>query len=245
MRHYPSLIVMAFVLLASACTDEQAGPNADALAHVAETSTAAPPPAPQRTVTGGGAGMPTPASGRVGSALLTANRDHLAICVEGIGAAAHNTADAQRRVEAAMLRVVQHPNWVRAGLAGVRWAVDAGCPGEPFLLEPVTLVENGVPIYGLPQRVDEASRYRLFVCLLATDELARVIHGDAGVRTAPQENLCMGHQCFQVTTGLYLTRQELDDEDFLVRWLARVELTVPIDAPPDAPRRSPGPTLTP
>ena len=177
---------------------------------------------------------------RSAGALLTANRDRLAVCVQGVGSAASDGAAAREWVARALALVAQHPQFAPAGLGGRLPVVEEGCPHGPYLLEPGVFWENGIPIAGSGRRVQEASHYRLFVFLLPPAELARVIHGSLDIRRAAEEMLCQGHNCGEVTTGIYLTPEETRDEPFLIAWLTKglgLEPTLPPGNAPVPPGR--------
>jgi len=182
-----------------------------------------PPPVPPRD----------PA--RVSGALLTANRDRLAICVQGVGDATAAVTEARERVEQALARVAQHPQFVPAGLGAGPPVVDIGCPHGPYLLEPGVFWEDGIPITGYGRTVEEASIYRLFVFLLPPEVLAGVIHGRHDIRRTAEEMLCQGHNCGEVTSGVYLTPDEINDDRFLVEWLTKglgLDPTLPVGNAP-------------
>ena len=185
---------------------------------------------------------PSPAPRRAADALLAPNRETLAICVDGVDEASAAVPGARARVEQALALIAQHPHFVQAGLAAVPPVVDDGCPLGPYLLEPNVSWENGAPIRGAGRRVEEAGIYRLFVFLLPPQELARVIRGDLDNRRTAEEMLCAGHQCWEVTTGLYLTPEEATDGPFLATRLTKglgLEPTLPPGNAPVPPGRRP------
>jgi hypothetical protein len=172
-------------------------------------------------------------------AFLAPNRERLAICVDGVGDAAAAISEGREQVESALAVVASHPLFERAGLGAAQPVVDEGCPHDPYLLEPGVYWEDGIPIAGAGRVVPEVSIYRLFVFLVTPADLARAIDGTRPVRSAAEEMLCAGHQCWEVTTGIYLTPDEAADEAFLVEWLLRglgLELIRPVEIPPDVPR---------
>ena len=149
--------------------------------------------------------------------LLTANRDRLAVCVQPIGVDAGLTSSAKARIEDALQGVAEHPYWQDMGLSAAvdSPVVDVGCPSDPPAPDP----DLGVPIDNLlGHRVSEASYYRLFVFVLPQQELDAWV-GGLNRRSGPQESICSGDVCFEVTTGLYLTAEEVDDVPFVVERL--------------------------
>lgn len=215
--------VVAVTLLLPSCNGDNVSIAATSVpppTHSATAVTVTPAVTPPAAATP--AATPEPPSSRGGASLLAPNRDRLAVCVDGAGAAASAVPEAQRRVDQALAEVVaQHPAWAQAVLGAVAPGVDAGCPSEPYLLQPGLVWEDGIPITSAGRTVREASLYLLFVFLPPPDELARVIKGKYDVRAAAQEMLCQGHQCGELSTGVYLTPQETTNETFLRNWLTR------------------------
>lgn len=85
---------------------------------------------------------------------------------------------------------------------------------------------------------------------MSREDLAKVIKSTPDVRRVPQEMVCRGHQCGEVTTGLYLTPEEVQNTAFLVDWLTKamgLESPVPILPDPRTPeeRQRLFPRLTP
>ena len=170
--------------------------------------------------------------------LLARGRDRLAVCIQGVGIAP-SVADMQLQVTDALASVAsQHPQWVPAGFNKVPRSVQIGCPGDPHLLRDGVEYVNGRP--GASNtgegrlQTQTASPFRLYVFVLAPNELSRVIRGELNVRTAAQEMLCDGGRCTQVSTGLYLTAQELTDKRFLQEWVTKgLGLEPPFTLPGD------------
>ncbi len=160
------------------------------------------------------------------SGLLARGRDRLLICVQGVGPVSSAVPNARQRIEEALSAVAsQHPNWNPAGYGRVSRAVQIGCPKDAHLLRPGVEYVNGRPG---PSNVGEralqaqtATPFRLYVFVLPPDDLRRVIHGEFNVRTAAQEVLCDDGRCAEVTTGLYLTPEDLTNRPFLQEWVAK------------------------
>jgi hypothetical protein len=206
----------------------------------------------------GVAGQPRPpeprAPGKVrtDSGLLVPNRDRLSICVQASSGIASMQRDVRARIEQLLPAVEQHPNWSRARYNQVPRSVVAGCPGDAHLLRPGIEYIDGRPgpssAGERPLQVEQASPHRLFVYILPQAELARIIRGQLNIRIAPQETVCEGFACAQVSTGLYVSPEELHNDAFMRDWLAKglgLEPPVSLDTPPNAPRRSPGPSPAP
>jgi hypothetical protein len=172
------------------------------------------------TVTGifGLPGGQEPSDTLVSNGLLAASRNQLAVCVHAAAGASFGADEARTRVQAALTDVIRDPLWSGDAKTGLP-VVDIGCPSEPYLLQP-GVSYGGKPI-GDPsvQAVETASPYRVFVFVLPPAELSRIF-GDTGssIRVEPQEFLCEGDVCAEVTTGLYLSPEELADPDFLEGW---------------------------
>lgn len=221
-----SAVVLTLLLITGCNDDDTSAVATSAPSSVGSATTVISTPTP----------TPTPSPSRASSALLAPNRAALAACVAGVGPAAVAVPTARQRIEQALTGLSQQPVWGKAGLAVVPRVVDIGCPSEPYLLQPGVTWEDGVPITGAGPRVETASSYRLFVFVLPPDELSHVIRGRHDIRTAAQELLCRGHQCAEVSTGLYLTPDEVSNNAFLQEWLAKgLGLEPPVALPPNAP----------
>jgi hypothetical protein len=164
------------------------------------------------TFQGSGEAQPAPPTEFGGGFLLTTNRDHLAICVEAVGL---QTAvldevgtEAKANVEAALVEVAKHPLWERARSDVGTPTVDAGCPSDP---PPFFEGESKAPIEDLrTERVTQPSEYRMFVFVLAPDQLVRLM-GGGQLRHWAQEMICLGDDCTEVTTSLYVDSNEVRD----------------------------------
>ena len=189
------------------------------------------------------AGKPPPSNDKLQpGTLLTTNRDRLAICIQPVASVQFDMTEAQLRVQAALTELSTHPRWAEIGLAGrAPVVVDAGCPSEAYLLRSGTVVDPRKPT-GDPviQGVAEASKYRVFLFVPPESETARLFSVTASMRRAPQEYLCQGNSCFEVTTALYLSFSEVRNHQFLTEWLAKViglESSVPPQKPGPPPQR--------
>ena len=160
-------------------------------------------------------------SQEVGSLLATANRDRLAICVDAPGGSPELVAQARSEIEAVYTDIANEPYWERVGLTdAVREpVVDAGCPSEPFLLQLGVVSEDGRTIKSAP-RNSEASIYRVFVFVLPSEQIERLPVGRRK-GLAPQESIGERHVWHQVTTGLYLTADQVRDSTYLTDALKR------------------------
>ncbi|MGH2587993.1 MAG: hypothetical protein ACRDJE_23995 [Dehalococcoidia bacterium] len=176
---------------------------------------------------------------------MTSNRDALRICVVGVGAAASAAAEARDRIQQQLPSVAQRPEWAAARLTGTRTIVDTNCPADPLLLRPGVEYVDGRPGANGGEQlatVQQPSVYRLYVFLVPSPQLTSIIQGKFDVRSAPQEFLCRERTCAEVTTGVYLTPDEMRNNATLTTWLARgigLERATPLETPPDAPRQTP------
>lgn len=158
--------------------------------------------------------------------LLAASRERLAVCVQVLDDAGIDEPAAVARVDAALRDLAAQPAWsyqghpvVTAGFGFGPATVDAGCPSQPAVLQPGVRLDRGMLSDGRAGLiVQRASPYRVFVFVLPEPEIAAAFAGSAR-RTVPQEFLCKGHTCAEVTTGVYLTANEIDDHAQLAEWL--------------------------
>lgn len=173
---------------------------------------------------------------RSGDALLTSNRDQLRLCVEAIDVSGTATDNAAERIDQRFSEVAAHPRFDEWGYGrGGGVVIDLGCPGEAFLLQPGVTFRNGFPTGDpKPPIVPEASVYRLFVFVISQGVRDSIIQGDMDIRRYPQEAICENRTCRTVTTAIYLTEEEFEDEAFLTEWLIRgLELEPPKGYAPD------------
>lgn len=171
--------------------------------------------------------------------LLAPNRDRLAICVQPLLGAAP-PREAQASVEAVLPAALQHPWWSSAGLAPPVVETNCAAATTPFLLRPGAASIKGKPSGDFRSLdVTQAGRFRLFVFVLPQNRID-TIFGDSPYRAAAQEFLCRGHVCNEVSTGVYVSPQELRDAAFLKLALQRglgLERPVPEErADPSLPR---------
>ncbi len=165
-------------------------------------------------------------SQRVEGALLTANRDRLAICVQAVGVDRSVEATAKSAIETALIEVAKHPRWEPSGLGVASPVVDVGCPSPPAVLRPGVEIERlgkGLGVLTLPfPCVEEASVYKEFVFIMSPAELERIFGKDPELTLSGQETFCGGqYGNTGVTGGLYLTAADLNDLNLLTEKLKR------------------------
>lgn len=172
------------------------------------------------TFQGDGEGQTGGGSEFTGTALLTANRDRYAICVDVVDVPASLREAAKDELERAFSEAQEDVAWAEAGLDENSPTVDVGCPRGPAALEPGAQIRSdkyGLAVHG-NTTVEEASLYRVFVFVLSEDQL-NATFGDA-LPVATQEFLRISiDQFMPVTMGLYVTLSHLDDHEYLARWL--------------------------
>ncbi len=150
--------------------------------------------------------------------LLTSNRDRLAICVQAVGVDSSLEATGKSAIEAALTEVAKHPRWEASGLGVASPVVDIGCPSPPSVYRAGVRLQpgagKGLVVYPAVV-VDEPSEYRAFVFILPASEFDRLFAGaDPYV---VEELFARG----EVTTGLYLSSDELNDQPSLTEKLKR------------------------
>jgi hypothetical protein len=155
---------------------------------------------------------------RVEGTLLTANRDRLRLCVQAAPRDPATEGRAVSLIQSALAELKgRHPRWLAAGLKEEQPVVEPGCPSDPALLRP-----GAEPIVGDPytSRVTEPSKYRVFVFILPQAEIDRLF-ARWPLRQVVQEFICLGHVCPEVTSGLYLSMEEIENRQFLSDALAK------------------------
>lgn len=169
--------------------------------------------------------------------LLPGNREILGICVQAT-ASASLTEDAAREHVATAFELVKQADYWPDALDRERTTVDAGCPTVAALLHPEHPTQptskGGNP--DVEHRVERPSPYLVHVIVLSDDEL-RSVFGSIAMRVQVQEMQCTEHrQCWQVTTGLYLTDRELADTAFVTDWLSKsIGFVPPVPPSPSDP----------
>jgi hypothetical protein len=169
----------------------------------------------------------TPASEKtreVGGLLQTANRDHLALCVEAVNVAnalAIETA-AVPRVQDAVDKVMEHPDWAKIarapGLAEAPAQIVSGCVSPPVALDPEAgPVFTEFVVDHVGRSVDQASPYLFHVYILPAEEIFRIVGPSENYHWGAEELICYGDDCEPVTWGLYFSPDEVEDPDLIAR----------------------------
>jgi hypothetical protein len=144
--------------------------------------------------------------------LSTTNRDRLALCVQAVGVDSALQAEAKSHIEKLLPQLEQHPNWALSGLEDTPPpVVDDGCPtADAALLRPGADVKGGAP----GSAVAEPSPYQAFVFILPQSEIDRLFEGWP-LRSVSQELLREGDVGLPVTTGIYMSIEEIRSPSFL------------------------------
>lgn len=121
-------------------------------------------------------------------------------------------ADLKGVIDRALASVQQHPDHAHAGLAVAPARVDIGCPGPARMLMPGFDHDDGVAT-GSRANVAAPSLYRTFV-FIAPRQAATRPNGSI-THIVPQEYMCDGDKCREVTTALYLAPADLGNGDSL------------------------------
>lgn len=162
-----------------------------------------------------------------GNALLASNRSELAFCID--------EADLEQDISLESLasnvqslietQIKTTPRWSELGYDQFSIKVDVGCPGEPYLLQPgaihpllsgsSTSSTTSVPMANIP------SPYRVHIYVVSQTAV-QSLFGEADMRSSPEEMLCAGNVCYEVTSGVYLTPENVNNLQVLRNRIERV-----------------------
>ena len=136
------------------------------------------------------------------SPLMARGRDSFSVCVaaneqltyDALGAAADQLETA---LTTSLADAKEPTEWVK------NTQIVSGCPAPTALTgKPVGKGTTGTV-------VDSASPHRLFIYQISEQDF-RTAFGDKPYGTAPEEFLCEGDTCGEVTTGIYVTKLDLN-----------------------------------
>lgn len=150
-------------------------------------------------------------------------RNGYTVCIDAVDVDTSVRVLAKERVEAALPVLAQHPAWAALAWYHQPPVVDIGCPTQPLPLTSGIPFLNGVPkpdaiLQGVPER----NYYRTFVFILPSVEAIDVLLGGSERRVAAQEYLVDPEGFIEITLGVYVTVDELDEgTDFLVPLLVQ------------------------
>jgi hypothetical protein len=165
-------------------------------------------------------------------ALITANRDRLAICVRAIGLGegvdAAVETEAKSALDAALAQAAaQNPQWAepRFKLADNPPLVETDCDAPSAVYEPVDPAFPPDQLFAGPRLVAGASPYLFVIFVIPDAEIDRLTGGlprDQSVRVVPEEGIMdQGDVGTVVTYGIYLTPSEAKDTAILVESLEK------------------------
>lgn len=147
-------------------------------------------------------------------------RADVAVCVQ----VANPGRDSARAVavvrETLTNKTANSPAWDAGLYRDKKIRVDAGCPSTPFLL---THGAKHPVLHGgdMPKVVQKLTPYQAYVVIVSEEDINRHF-GSSGVRIAPQEMMCQGPNCREITAALYLSPDELSNSHILEDGLLRV-----------------------
>jgi hypothetical protein len=123
--------------------------------------------------------------------------------------------------------------WNRRDISNPEPQVDEGCP-EPTMYDWAKDTSATPEPYGFFARRfrDEAPSYYKVHVYLSQEPVVERLTQVYGLPLAAEEFSCSGDSCAQVTTGVYLTPNNLSDSEFVTDLLARaIGLKEPINIP--------------
>jgi hypothetical protein len=142
--------------------------------------------------------------------LLDLNRIDLAICIQVAGETEVDPAVVQKTVRTALKGLASKASWERLGYDLLQNRVEVGCPSGPHLLKPGVTRQGGLVSIPVPF-VEKSSPYLVFLFVLPKADVDRIF-ADVFDRTSFQEVLREGDSPRPVSTGLYLTPSDIDQE---------------------------------
>lgn len=161
-----------------------------------------------------------------GNMLLASNRSDLALCTDVVIGTAGDIPPQQvaEQVEGVLMNQVRHhPRWHMLGYDQFPIRVEVDCPSEAYLLQPGAqhpIVSGDLPETRVPI-TDEPSPFRVHLYVVSQEQIQRIFFG-TNHRVAPQEMLCEERECFEVTSALYLSPEEVFNQQDLRDGLERV-----------------------
>lgn len=145
-----------------------------------------------------------------GGMLTTSNRANLSVCIDAAGGGTIASAEVERVRQAmddglaSVADLYGDAEQYQQGLE-----TSSGCPPPTGALTATELAErpNGQrhgDLLGDPVRLTDPSQHRVFVYFVPPD-LYSLAFSSKPYAKGPAEFLCGGHECAEVTTGLYVT----------------------------------------
>jgi hypothetical protein len=151
-------------------------------------------------------------------ALLITSRERLAICVKAVAGASIDSTRARHVVESVLVELSQSARWSRTAYAKAPPVVDVDCAERPSILDPgvvVSMIGNdAIRLRDQPKTPDLFSKYRLIIYVVPESVIQHYFFGmsrsfDVRSRREGEEFMCTDHVCSEVTTGIYLTENEM------------------------------------
>lgn len=161
--------------------------------------------------------------------LLTNDRDNLEICVESkVPSVA--TQKAERIIDKLVKeKVTEHKKWNKL-YGSYDFEVTSNCEIEPYLLQkgaehPILSGNNN------PGRIVEKANPARVTVHIVPEKEKNSHFGDSKLLTAPEEIICEKNQCFEVTTGVYLSPNELANISKVNKGLLQALALEPLQIP--------------
>lgn len=149
----------------------------------------------------------------IGGTLLTKNRSKMIVCVENVSSNRGKDVSNEKNVKKIEKQIQKLSNenkrYKEVYYDSVDVEVTAGCSFTPFLNDP----SNSHPLYGGgsgDRVVEQPSKESLGIFIVDQDVIDKNF-AKAPNRWSPEELICEGHECFEVTKGIYLTPDEIED----------------------------------
>lgn len=150
----------------------------------------------------------------VNNYLQAKNRDKLTVCVESFTSEVKAEDISKKTLHEIEKSLKQHPRWNVQGLDKFDIEVKAGCSFDPILLEPGKKHVFYSGDLDSVRRVENASPERVGIFIVNDDVINKHFEG-APARMAPEEFLYEeGEGYLEVTTGVYLTPEDLSSDKF-------------------------------
>ncbi|MDH4615594.1 hypothetical protein [Brevibacillus sp. AY1] len=149
----------------------------------------------------------------IGGPLVTKNRSKKIICIEDVSTTQSKNASSDKivnKVEAQIEKLSKNNKRYReVNYHSVEVEVIEGCSFTPFLND----LNNSHPVYGgaSEDRVVDLPSEESLGIFIVDQEIIDKQFKNAPNRWSPEEMLCEGLECFEVTKGIYFTSDEIND----------------------------------
>lgn len=148
-----------------------------------------------------------------GTSLLSSNRTKLGLCIGNF--ADKDIANFVNQVQKILENIQQNsPLWQDQNYKNYQLQIETNCPREPYLLNlnakhPLLSISGESQDYPVPI-VQIPSEYRFHIYIVP-DEIIYTHFQETSMRISPEEMLCDGEQCYEITTGFYFSAKETND----------------------------------